>query len=135
MNIDFTVIPHQFSLFKLSGHDLSQSASPSSTRTSEARTESIIEKAQNSKGSLSLIESKIILGEGATIVLTLAAQSLWEQGSDMWYGREDESGREPRMTAVDEVDMMIARNVLKGYVEKASGLFPRLFLLRWHLPY
>ncbi|KAI0319607.1 hypothetical protein OF83DRAFT_1054763 [Amylostereum chailletii] len=78
VRIDYTVIPPSFSTFVLEEHDISREARPSESRTQEARGEGIVEKAIARRGRSTLIESVISHGRFNTMVMTLAAHSLWE---------------------------------------------------------
>ncbi|TFY79555.1 hypothetical protein EWM64_g4455 [Hericium alpestre] len=122
MSIDYTVVPPTYSVFALDKHDLSKDIKPGTSRVTEARSESILEKAQMSGGKTTLIESKICVGEGCSIVMTLTAQSVWESAErweeEEWRWHQNEGGDENTMpTSVDEIDLMMARNAIRGFLQ------------------
>ncbi|KAI0064969.1 hypothetical protein BV25DRAFT_1914117 [Artomyces pyxidatus] len=113
VSVDYTKVPHTFDVFVLKNHDISKDIRPSETRTQEARSEGIIEKARMSEGRHTLIESMVSLGESTTMVMTLTASSLWEgedneMGGLMDGGDQQWLGDEPS-TNMDEVDWMMAQ--------------------------
>ncbi|KAI0049148.1 hypothetical protein FA95DRAFT_1538803 [Auriscalpium vulgare] len=82
VRIDFTKVPPTYEVFLLSARDISKEAKPNWTPTLVARSESILEKAINSEGRNSLIESVVSVGEGTTIVVSLTARCLWDDKGD-----------------------------------------------------
>jgi len=114
VQVDYTTVPPEFSVFLLDGHGLSRTAEPTATRWTEARLEAMVEKAQNNHGLTTLIEYIVCIGEGVRRVVGLTAQSLWE---------EDMTGLEVKgETIVDDVDIMVARQThLVLIIDGTSG--------------
>ncbi|KAA1473183.1 hypothetical protein DENSPDRAFT_822468 [Dentipellis sp. KUC8613] len=127
VSIDYTQVPEKYGVFALEGHDLSKEAKEDGPRVSEARSEAIVEKALTSEGRASLLESKICVGEGCSIVLTLTARPLWETTEAIRLPGEmdDEEGWVDRAddfdTIVDDIDIMMAKQVIRNFVEKHEG--------------
>ncbi|TFY60692.1 hypothetical protein EVG20_g7327 [Dentipellis fragilis] len=128
VSIDYTRVPEVYGVFALEGHDLSKEVKKDAPRVSEARSENIVEKALKSEGRASLVESKICVGEGCSVVLTLTAQPLWETNEvtrNLPGYMDDEEGWLDRTgefdTTVDDIDIMMARNVIRSFVEKHEG--------------
>ncbi|TFY74536.1 hypothetical protein EWM64_g9477 [Hericium alpestre] len=76
MCVDYSVFPTAYSVFLLDKHDVLGRIEPS--RVGEACCERALEQARTRGGEMTLIESKICVGQTLTVVMTLTAYSIWE---------------------------------------------------------
>ena len=125
--IDYTVVPPVFSLTPLATYTTKDAAGTANTM---ARNDAIIEKVQTHPTRYALIQSKISWGSGMQCSLALADGQFWSSDASLVGGGQiddqddDEEGLgEYKGTALDEVDMMMGRMALNGFL-KSLGQEP-----------
>jgi hypothetical protein len=139
ININYTVIPPEYSVVPLAEYKAHLPLTKASAND-EACNEALIERARDNPGNLTIIQNKIVNGQGLQLVLTvvLGAFGKMDQmhGMKIWMNwrlhkrevdseedneddkeREDEdseySGRQ-----MDEVDVIMARMILNTLLQK-----------------
>ncbi|KAJ7490685.1 hypothetical protein FB451DRAFT_1079464 [Mycena latifolia] len=116
MRVDYTAVPPTYSVLPLAdagGHD----APAQGSGNAEARTDALIERARADPDRFGLIQSRVANGAAVQEVLSVVAGNFWEDGDDKG---EDSLGEEledeGRDTRVDDVDFMMARRALNGFL-------------------
>ncbi|KAI0049144.1 hypothetical protein FA95DRAFT_1489854 [Auriscalpium vulgare] len=78
VRIDYTVFPPTYGAFRLRDHECTEDMHELISEAREARVQTVLDKAINSKGQMTLIESIVTVGELNSLVETLMHCSLWD---------------------------------------------------------
>ncbi|KAJ6585582.1 hypothetical protein B0H19DRAFT_1368857 [Mycena capillaripes] len=110
IRIDYTVVPPAYSIIPLAvtGRD---DLPTSGSANADARNDAIFERVRENPEQHRLIQSQIVNGAVAQMVLSVVTGNFWEDGDA--EGHEEEGGME---TNVDDVDFMMARTALDGFL-------------------
>jgi len=124
-SVSTTPSPRPHTVVPLTEYEKAQPRTDGSAIT-EARNEALIERAKDNPGKFTIIQSKIANGRGLQLVLTVVTGGFWKDGPDAWEEdmegedrMEEVEGEENEFSGrrVDEVDFMMARMALTGFLE------------------
>lgn len=128
--IDYTTLPPTYSVVPLEDYEKNRPETNGSSNA-EARNDTLIERARDNPGKFTIIQSKIANGQGLQLVLTVVTGSFWQDKANPWAVVEDDveedddfklipdnAASEYTGKRLDEVDMMMARVALNGFLKK-----------------
>ncbi|KAJ7022650.1 hypothetical protein C8F04DRAFT_1137345 [Mycena alexandri] len=110
MRIDYTAVPPVYSVIPLAEADHHELRTNGSANA-EARNDAILERAREHPDRFGLIQSTIANGAGMQMVMSVVTGNFWE--GDMESAMAERMGDR---TAVDDVDIMMARSTINRFL-------------------